>query len=55
MFLHLSKVPNFSNHKEEYLQKAIQYIKPAIRITQAVGKNRKVSVVLPLMPCNVYN
>lgn len=54
MFYHLSKTPTFSSNKEGYLSRALQYIQPALRVSQISAKHNKEMPSFILGPAGVY-
>ncbi|XP_060521281.1 lanC-like protein 3 homolog [Cylas formicarius] len=54
MFYRLSKIPTFQDQKESYLNKALNYIKPAIAVYQFTTKNKQDLPSLILGHCGVY-
>lgn len=54
MFYHLSKLPAFHDQKRDCLKKALQYLQPAVRVTQATTKHNKDIPSFILGPAGVY-
>lgn len=54
MFYHLSKVPTLSENRSEYLNRALEYLKPAIVVATLSTSNRKDVPSFILGNCGIY-
>lgn len=54
MFYHLSKVPTLISQRNENLNKALEYLKPAIVVANHLASNRKDVPSFMLGNCGVY-